>query len=41
MWTLNWNLKTDKHRERFFDVYGRGKIDENILRVVAAVEVFG
>ena len=40
-WTLVWNLKTHKYRERFFDAYGRDKIDENMLRVVAAVEVFG
>ncbi|MCL2703376.1 MAG: aminoglycoside 3'-phosphotransferase [Defluviitaleaceae bacterium] len=39
-WTLAWNLKTHKYRERFFDAYGRGKVDEDMLRVVAAVEVF-
>lgn len=41
MWSLNFNLKTDKYKERFFDVYGRDKIDEEMLRIVAAVEVFG
>jgi len=41
MWSLSWNLKTDKYRERFFDAYGRGKIEEDMLRLVAAVEVFG
>ncbi|MDR0813317.1 MAG: aminoglycoside 3'-phosphotransferase [Oscillospiraceae bacterium] len=40
-WTLNFNLKTDKFRQRFFDAYGRGRVDEARLRVVAAVEVFG
>lgn len=40
-WTLNFNLKTDKYRERFFDAYGRDKVDEEMLRVVAAAEVFG
>jgi kanamycin kinase len=40
-WTLVWNLKTDKYRERFIDAYGRNKVDEDMLRVVAAVEVFG
>jgi len=40
-WTLAWNLKTHEYRERFFDVYGRAKIDGDMLRVVAAVEVFG
>lgn len=40
-WTLWFNLKTDKYRERFLDAYGRDKIDEALLRVVAAAEVFG
>jgi len=40
-WTLWFNLKTDKYRQRFFDAYGREKIDEEVLRVVAACEVFG
>ena len=41
IWTLWFNLKTDKYRERFIDVYGRDKVDEDILRIVAAAEVFG
>ena len=41
MWSLTWNLKTDKYRGRFLDAYGRSKIDEDMLRIVAAVEVFG
>jgi len=41
LWSLVWNLKTDKYRDRFLDVYGRSKVDEDMLRVVAAVEVFG
>ena len=40
-WTLNFNLKTDKYRERFFDAYGRDKVDKDLLRTVAAAEVFG
>ena len=40
-WTLNFNLRTDKYRERFFDVYGRDKIEDEMLRVIAAAEVFG
>ena len=40
-WTLWFNLKTDKYRQRFFDAYGRDKIDEEVLCVVAACEVFG
>ncbi len=40
-WTLEFNLGTDKYRERFFDAYGRDKIDENKLKTIAAAEVFG
>ena len=40
-WTLHFNLKTTEYRDRFFDAYGRGKIDEDVLRIVAACEVFG
>ena len=41
LWTLIWNMKTDKYRQRFIDAYGRDKVEEDILRIVAAVEVFG
>jgi len=40
-WTLFYNLKTDKYRDRFFDAYGRDRTDEDVLRIVAACEVFG
>lgn len=40
-WTLNFNLGTDEFRTRFFDAYGRDKIDADALKVVAAAEVFG
>jgi kanamycin kinase len=40
-WTLNFNLKTDKYRERFIDAYGRENVYEERLRVVAAIEAFG
>lgn len=40
-WTLWFNLKTDRYRARFLDAYGRDKIEEPLLRVVAAAEVFG
>ncbi len=40
-WTLRYNLKTDRYRRRFFDAYGRGLVDEDKLRLVAACEVFG
>lgn len=41
IWTLWFNLKTDKYRGRFLDAYGRDKADESILKIVAAAEVFG
>ena len=40
-WTLWFNLKTDAYRERFYDAYGRDKIDPELIRTVAAAEVFG
>jgi kanamycin kinase len=40
-WSLFFNLHTHEYRERFIDAYGRDKVDEDILRVVAAIEVFG
>ena len=40
-WTLLFNLGTDAYRERFFDAYGRDKIEEEKLRLVAAAEIFG
>lgn len=41
IWTLSFNLKTNKYRRRFIDAYGRDKVDEDMLRLIAAVEVFG
>ena len=40
-WTLGFNLHTDMYRGRFFDAYGRDRVDEDLIRVVAAAEVFG
>lgn len=40
-WTLWFNLKTDQYRNRFFDAYGRDRIDVDKLSVIAAAEVFG
>lgn len=40
-WTLWFNLKTNKYYDRFLDAYGRDKIDQSILKIVAAAEVFG
>lgn len=38
LWSLNYNLKTDKYTELFLDIYGREKIDMDTLRIVAEVE---
>ena len=40
-WTLNFNLGTDEFRDRFFDAYGRDRVDGDMLKIVAAAEVFG
>lgn len=40
-WTLGFNLRTDKYRDRFLDAYGRDKVDSALLKIVAAAEVFG
>jgi kanamycin kinase len=40
-WSLCFNLKTDKYRERFLDAYGRDMINNDMFRVIAACEVFG
>ncbi len=40
-WSLAFNLGTDAYRRRFFHAYGRDRIDEERLRIVAAAEVFG
>ena len=39
-WTLNFNLKTDKFCQRFLDAYGRDNFEPELLRTIAAVEVF-
>lgn len=41
MWSLQFNLKTDRYCERFLDVYGREIIEPEKFRTVAAIEVFG
>ncbi len=40
-WSLCFNLKDKKYKERFYDAYGRENMDEEILKIVAAAEVFG
>ena len=40
-WTLLFNLGTDEYADRFFDAYGRDKINFETLKTIAAAEVFG
>lgn len=40
-WSLMYNLKTDAYRERFFDAYGRDRIDPDVLKLVNMIELFG
>ena len=40
-WTLNFNLKTDKYRNRFFDCYGRDEVDEELISLIGVIETFG
>lgn len=40
-WTLLFNLKTDAYCGRFLDCYGRDKVNAELLRTIAAIEVFG
>lgn len=39
-WSLAFNLKTDIWCNRFWDAYGRDKIDPALLRLIAACESF-
>ena len=41
LWTLAYNLGTDKYADRFLDAYGKDKINPDMLRAVASFEAFG
>lgn len=41
VWSLKYNLKTDKYTDYFLDAYGRDRFDYEMLRVIAAFELFG
>lgn len=40
-WTLLFNLGTDAYCSRFLDCYGRDRVQPEMLRTIAAFEVFG
>ena len=41
IWTLIYNLGTAEYTGRFMDAYGRDRIDEDMLRMTAAMEMIG
>ncbi len=41
IWTLFFNLKTNDYASRFIDAYGRDKVETEMLKLIAACEVFG
>lgn len=41
IWSLQYNLKTNEYTDYFLDQYGRENFDFDILKVVAAFELFG
>jgi len=41
LWSLKYNLKTDKYTDLFLDLYGRENFDLDMLRVIGAFEVWG
>lgn len=41
IWSLEFNLKTDRYRNRFLDAYGREHVSQDLLETVASIEVFG
>lgn len=40
-WSLEYNLKTDRFRNRFFDAYGRDQIDSARMKLIETIECFG
>lgn len=41
VWSLAYNLQTNRYRDYFLDCYGRGKINLELLEAIAYFEVFG
>ena len=41
IWSLQFNLKTHRYRDRFLDVYGRELVSEEMFPIISAFEVFG
>jgi kanamycin kinase len=41
LWSLWFNLKTDKYGDVFLDAYGRDAVNIDNIKIIAAYEVFG
>ena len=41
VWTLQFNLKTNRWKERFLDAYGRDAMEADMLPLIAACEMLG
>ena len=41
LWSLEYNLKTDKYNDLFKEIYGRDNIDDDMIDIIEAFEVFG
>ena len=41
VWTLEFNLKTDRYAQRFLDAYGRDMVNEDLLSAIGCLEAFG
>lgn len=40
IWSLGFNLKTERFRDRFLDAYGRDRVEPELLEAIGAFEVF-
>lgn len=41
IWSLQFNLKTERYTDYFLDLYGRDRVDFEMLRTIAAFELLG
>ena len=41
IWSLSYNLKTEKYNDYFLEIYGKDNYDESILKLIACIETLG
>ena len=41
LWSLHYNLKTERYCNRFIDAYGKNEVNLDILQLISAIECFG